>query len=77
MLKKIQHLNQILPKHYRIVDASDHRMAHLTHPREIAENVKMEHIRPERFADWFAFYSVWMLITMVNIMSGFMIKPIT
>jgi hypothetical protein len=52
-------------------------MAHLTHPREIAENVKMEHIRPERFADWFAFYSVWMLITMVNIMSGFMIKPIT
>ncbi len=52
-------------------------MAHLANPIETAENVKIEHIRPERFADWFPFYTVWMLITMVNIMSRFMIKAIT
>lgn len=33
MLKKFKHLSEVWPKHYRVIDASNHRMPHLIYPR--------------------------------------------
>jgi hypothetical protein len=41
------------------------------------ETLKIQHFKPERFSDWAAFWSVQSLIMMVNIMSGYILLPMT
>lgn len=77
MLKQYKHLDEVLPKHERVIDASFNRMPHLTYPHDTMETLKIQHFKPEKLADWAAFWAVQYVIFMVNLASGFMFGPMT
>jgi hypothetical protein len=77
MLKQYKHLDEILPKHERVIDASSHRMPHMTYPHDIMENLKIQHFKPQQISDWAAFWAVQSLMIIFNLMSGFYFGPMT
>jgi len=52
-------------------------MPHLTYPHDTMETLKIQHFKPEKITDWAAFWSVQMVIMMVNFMSGYFFLPMT
>ena len=77
MLKQYKHLDEILPKHERVVDATTNRMSHMTYPHDSMETLKIQHFKPERFSDWLAFWTIQWMITVVNLFSGYYFGPMT
>lgn len=77
MLRQFKHINEIFPKNQRIIDSSDHRMPHLTYPKENLENLKVQHFKPEKIADRWALMNVKFIKMMVNMLSGYKAKNIS
>jgi ubiquinol oxidase len=49
----------------------------MTYPHDTMENLKIQHFKPEKMADWAAFWAVQWLMLMINLMSGFYFGPMT
>ncbi len=52
-------------------------MPHLTYSKDSAENLKVQHFKPEKFADWSALFTVKMIKMSVNLITRYNITPMT